>query len=82
MFIQVLLIVTPRKKMLFEFAGPILETLFLRANVSESEHLAIGNGSFAVHGVATIHAEILVLVRGFDVQISRDPAFFQVDGRV
>ena len=82
LFIQVLLIVASRKKMLFKFAGSILKNLFLRANASESERLAIRDGSFTVNGVATIHAKILMFVRGFDMQVSPDPAVFQVDSRV
>ena len=82
LFIQVLLVVTPRKKMLFEFAGPILKNLFLRTNTSESERLAIGDGSFTVNGVATLHAKILVFVCGFNMQVGPNTAIFQVDSRV
>ena len=82
LFIQVLLIVAPRKKMLFHFAGPILKDLFLRTNTSESERLAVWNGSFAVFGVAALHAKVLVFVRGFDMQVRLNPAVFQVYGCV
>ena len=67
--------------MLFEFAGSILKNLFLRANASESERLAIKDRSFTVSGVANIHAKILVFVRGFNMQVSPDSAVFQVDSR-
>ena len=35
-----------------------------------------------MYGVATIHAKILVFVRGFNMQVNLDPAIFQVDGCV
>ena len=59
-----LLIVAQREKMLFELVIPILRNLFLRAKLSESECLAVRDRSFAVHRVASVHAEILVFVRG------------------
>ena len=82
LFVQVLLFVAPRKKVLFQFAGPILKNLFLRANTSKSERLAVRNGSFAVFRVAAIHAKVLVFVRGFDMQVRLNPAVIQVYGRV
>ena len=62
--------------MLFEFKGPIFKNLFLQANASESERLTKRDGSFTVYQVATVHAEILVFVRGFDMQVSLDSAIF------
>ena len=59
LFTQVLLIVAPQKKSLFEFASPILKTLVLRANVSELERLAIRDGILTVCGAASIHVKIL-----------------------
>ena len=32
--------------------------------------------------VATVHSEVLVRVRGFDVQVSTNLAIFQVDPRI
>ena len=67
------------KKVLFiKFVGPIPKNLFLQTNISESERLAVGNGSFAVYGEATIHAKVLAFVRGFNMQVSPDPAVIQV----
>ena len=83
LFIQVLLIVTLQKKVLFTFAGRIPKNLFLQTNTSESERLAIGNGSFAVYGVENIHAKVVVFVRGFNMQVCNpDPAVIQVDSCV
>ena len=82
LFSQVLLIVTPRKKVWFQFAGPILKNLFLQTNMSESERLAVRNESFTVFGVAAIHANVLVFVHGFDMQVSLNPAVVQVYGCV
>ena len=74
-----LLIVALQKKILFKFAGPILENLFLRTNMLELEHLAVRDKSFRVYKVATVHVKMLVSVCGFNVQVSPDPAIFQVD---
>ena len=68
--------------MLFEFVGPILQNLFIRANKSESERLATEYRSFIVCEVATIHAKILVFVRGFNMQVNPDPTVFQIGNRV
>ena len=54
--------------------------LFLQSNVSESERFVIGDRSFAVKRMATIHAKVLVFVRGFNIiQVSFNPAVFQVE---
>ena len=79
LFTQALLLVAPRKKMLFMFMGPILENLFLRTNSLESERLAVMDRSITVYMVATVHAKILVSVHGFNMQVSPVPAVFQVD---
>ena len=73
-----LLIVTQRKKILLQFVGPILKNLFLQTNMSESECLAVWNGSFTVIGVAAIHAKVLVFAYGFDMQVRLNPAVVQV----
>ena len=75
-------IVTPQRKVLFKFLGPIPKSLFLRTNTSELERLAVANGGFAVYGVATIHVKVVVFVCGFNMQVSPDPAVIQVDGCV
>ena len=62
--------------MLFKFTGPVFKILLLRANASESERLAERDGSFTVYRVATVYAEILVFVRGFNMQVSLDSAVF------
>ena len=56
--------------------------LFLRTNTSESERLAVCNGSFTVFGVTTIHAKVLMFVRGFDTQVRLNPVVVQVYDRV
>ena len=62
--------------MMFKFTGPVFKILFLRANLSESELLAERDGIFTVHRVATVHAEILAFVHGFNMQVSLDSAVF------
>ena len=50
--------------------------------MSESEHLALQNGSFTVFGVAVIHVKVLVLVCGLDMKDCLNPAIVQVYGCV
>ena len=68
--------------MLFKPAGPNLKNLFLQTNSSESERLAVRDGSFTVYKVATVDVKNLVSVCGFNMQVSPDPAIFQVDSCV
>ena len=70
------------EKILFELAGFIFKYLFLQENESESEQLAIGDRSFIVKRMATIHVKVMVFVRGFNMQVSSDLAIFQVDSCV
>ena len=75
-------IVAPQKEVLFKFAGPIPKNFFLQTNTLESEHLAVGDGSFAVYWVITIHPKVQVFARGFNMQLSSDLGIFEVDGCV
>ena len=74
-----LLAVAPLQEVFFEFAGPLDEVFLLQTDSSEAEGLAVRDGFLAVLGMATIHTEILVFVRGFDMQVSLDPVILQVD---
>ena len=56
-----------------------MELFFFRANSSEAERLAVWNGGLAVERVATVHAEILMFVRGFSVKVRTDMAILEVD---
>ena len=76
LFIQVLLVISPCKKVMFEFTGSVFKVLFLRANASEAERLAKRNGSLTVYRVATVHAKVLVFVRGLNMQVRLDSAVF------
>ena len=68
--------------MFFKFAGPLVKLTLLRTNSSEAERLAVRNRDFAMMWVAAIHPEILMCVRGFDVQVSAYQAIPQADLRV
>ena len=68
--------------MLLKFTGTIFENLFLLTKSSESECLAIGYTSLKVYGVVAIHAQLLVLVRGFNILVSFNLVILQADGRV
>ena len=68
--------------MFFEFAGPLLELTLLRTDSSEAERLAVRNRDFAMMWVAAIHPEILMCVRGFDVQVSAYQTIPQEDLRI
>ena len=72
----------PNKKLFFKFVTPIPKNLFLRTDTLESERLAVEDGRFVVYGVATIHAMVLVFVRGFNMQVCLDQAAFHVNGCV
>ena len=65
--------------MLSELTGPILRSLLPQTNSSESECLAVRDRSLRVHREASVHAKILVSVRGFDMQVNSDSAVFYVD---
>ena len=68
--------------MFLEFAGPLLKMILLQTNMSEAERLTIGDRGFAMLWMATIHSEVLVSVRGLDMQVSADLAVPQVYPRV
>ena len=68
-----LLAVAPLQEVFFKFPGLLDEIFILRTDSSEAERLTIRDGCLAVLGMATIHTEIMVFVRGFDVQVSLDP---------
>ena len=41
--------------------------------------MTVWNGGLAMEGVATVHAEILMLVRGFSVEVCTDLAILEVN---
>ena len=67
--------------MFFKFTGPLLKVTFLRTNLPEAECLTIQNRGFAMMWVATIHTEVLMCVRGLDMQVGAYQAVPQVDSR-
>ena len=68
--------------MFLEFAGALLKMFILQTNLSEVKHLTIRDQGFEMLWVATIHLEVLMCFRGFDMQISADLAVPQVVPRV
>ena len=54
----------------------------LRTDSSVAEHLTIWNRDFAKMWVATIHPEVLMCVRGLDMQVSAYQAIPQADSRI
>ena len=72
---------TPALSDVFEFAGPLLK-MFLRENSLEAKRLAIRVWYFAMVWVAAIHSEVLVHVRGLDMQVNTNLAVFQGDPRI
>ena len=56
--------------MLIEIHRTLEEIFFLRTDPSEMEHLAIGGGGLAMLRMVTVHAEELVCVHGYDMQVS------------
>ena len=72
-----LLVITSLKKIFFHFMSPFMKIFFLQTNSSERERLAVRNGGLAMERVATIHAEILMFVRGFSVEVCTDLAILK-----
>ena len=56
-----------------------MKIFLLQGNSSKAECLAVQNGGLAMEGVATVHAEILMFVRGFSVEVCTDLAILEVD---
>ena len=68
--------------MFFKFAGPLLKLTLLRTDSSEAERLTIWDRDFTMMWVATIHPEVLMCVRGLDMQVGAYQAVPQVDSRI
>ena len=68
---------TPGYKVLPQFRRP-----FPGTDTSYTELLTVGDGLFAVLGVAAVRKEVLMSVSGFTIYISRDALGGFVDGDV
>ena len=53
--------------------------IFLLQTSLKAERLTVWNGDLAMEGVATAHAEILMFVRGFSIEVCTDLAMLKVD---
>ena len=62
-----LLIITPSEEVLFKLMGPLLVNEIFGTNSLKSQRLAKWNGGLAMVRMATIHSEVLMFVRRFDV---------------
>ena len=56
-----------------------MKILFLQTDLLEAECLAVQNGGLAMQGVATVHAQIMMFVRGFSEEVCTDLAILELD---
>ena len=56
-----------------------MKIFLLWTNSSKAEHFTVWNGDIAMEGMATVHAEILMYVGGFSIEVCTYPAIFEVD---
>ena len=55
-----------------------MKIFLLRTNSLKAERLTVWNGDLAMEGVATVHEEILMFVRGFSIEVCTDLAILKV----
>ena len=56
-----------------------MKIFFLRTDSSEKDRFSLRNGDLGMERVATVHAEILILHRGFSVKVYTNSAILEVD---
>ena len=61
---------TPALLHVIQVCGSLLKMFILRTNLSEVKRLPIRNRGFAMMWVAAFHPEVLVHLRGLDMQVS------------
>ena len=76
---RLLFVIAPLEKVLFQVTGSSAKIFLLQADSSETERLAVWDGGFTMHRVATIHAEILMFVRGVHMKVCTDLPVLEVD---